>query len=350
MKPRERVLATMRRRQPDCVPYYLELTPPMQTIFEEKTGATDPAEYWNFDMRRVAFDTPAQATDYSVFFLEGLPDGTQINEWGVAEAPGSMHHFVRMIHPLQGAETIESMVDYPLPDFTRPECWWRLQSQVARFHARDLAVLGALEITIFEISWYIRGMENLLSDMMLEPDRAEVLLERITMLRVFQARTFAQAGVDILCLGDDVATQRGMLMSPRLWRTWLKPRLARVIDAARSANPNILIWYHTDGDCRAIIPELIEIGVDILNPVQPECMDPTEIKVLYGDRLSFSGTIGTQTTMPYGTPQEVKVVVQERIATMGRGGGLMLAPSHVLEPDVPWENVLAFIKTAQECH
>jgi uroporphyrinogen decarboxylase len=217
-----------------------------------------------------------------------------------------MHHFVRMIHPLQGAETIESIADYPLPDFTRPECWSRLQSQVARFHTQDLAVLGALEITIFEISWYLRGMETLLSDMMLEPDRAEVLLERITILREFQAQTFAQAGVDILALGDDVATQRGMLMSPRLWRKWLKPRLARVIDVARSVNPGILIWYHTDGDCRAVIPELIEIGVDILNPVQPECMDPAEIKVLYGDRLSFSGTIGIQTTMPFGTPQEVK--------------------------------------------
>jgi uroporphyrinogen decarboxylase len=173
---------------------------------------------------------------------------------------------------------------------------------------------------------------------------AETLLERITKLRIFQAQTYAQVGVDILALGDDIAMQRGMIMSPRMWRKWFKPRLIRVIDAARAVNPDILVWYHTDGDCRVVIPELIEAGVDILNPVQPECLDPAEIKSLYGDRLAFSGTIGTQTTMPFGTPKEVKAVIKERIATVGRGGGLLLAPTHVLEPDVPWENVLAFIE------
>jgi uroporphyrinogen decarboxylase len=144
-------------------------------------------------------------------------------------------------------------------------------------------------------------------------------------------------------VGDDVATQRGMMMRPALWRRWLKPRLAAIISAAREVKPDILIWYHSDGDCRAIIPELIEIGVDILNPVQPECMDPAAVKAQYGDRLSFSGTIGTQTTMPHGTPEEVRGVVRERIATVGRGGGLLLAPTHVLEPDVPWENIVALV-------
>jgi uroporphyrinogen decarboxylase len=139
-----------------------------------------------------------------------------------------------------------------------------------------------------------------------------------------------------------------MLMSPRMWRQWLKPRLARVIEAARAIKPDILVWYHSDGDCRAIMAELIEIGVDILNPVQPECMDPAQIKAQYGDRLSFSGTIGTQTTMPHSTPAGVKAVVKERVATVGQGGGLFLAPTHVLEPDVPWENVIAFIEAAEE--
>ena len=96
--------------------------------------------------------------------------------------------------------------------------------------------------------------------------------------------------------------------------------------------------------CREIIPELIEIGVDILNPVQPECMDPAEIKRQYGDRLSFSGTIGTQSTMPFGTPREVEATIRKRIETVGVGGGLLLAPTHVLEPDVSWENILAFLE------
>ena len=133
-----------------------------------------------------------------------------------------------------------------------------------------------------------------------------------------------------------------------MWRTWLKPRLARVIKAAKEINPDILVLYHTDGDCRSVIPELIEVGVDILNPIQPECMDHVELKLEYGDRLSFSGTIGTQSTMPHGSVKDVKVAVQKMIRTVGQGGGLFLAPTHVLEPDVPWDNVLAFVDAVRE--
>jgi uroporphyrinogen decarboxylase len=156
--------------------------------------------------------------------------------------------------------------------------------------------------------------------------------------------------VDVLRLGDDVGMQRGLMMSQAAWRRWLKPRLAQVIAAARAIKPDTLVFYHSDGDCRPIVPELIEIGVDILNPVQPECMDPAVMKRLYGDRLSFWGTVGTQTTFPFGTPAEMKAVVVERIATVGRGGGLLLAPTHILEPDVPWENIVAFFAAIDEAY
>ena len=208
--------------------------------------------------------------------------------------------------------------------------------------------MGELTCTIFEQSWYLRGMENLLTDFLSRPEMATALLDCLTELRCFQARVYAEAGVDILRLGDDVSTQRGMLMSPKLWRRWLKPRLARVIAAARAARPGVLVFYHSDGDCRAIVPELIEIGVDILNPVQPECMDPAEMKRLYGDRLSFWGTVGTQTTFPFGSPDDMRQVIRQRVDTVGRGGGLLLAPTHILEPDVPWENIEAFFAAIDE--
>ena len=203
-------------------------------------------------------------------------------------------------------------------------------------------------MTIFEVSWYLRGMENLMADMLQDPDMATVLLDRITDLRVFQARKYAEFGVDVLALGDDISMQTGMLMSPRMWRKWFKPRLAKVIQEAKAVNPDLLVQYHTDGDCRAVIPELIEVGVDILNPVQPECMDPVAIKNEYGDRLSFSGTIGTQTTMPHGTPEDVRAAVKKMVETVGAGGGLLLAPTHVLEPDVPWENIVSFVEACKE--
>jgi uroporphyrinogen decarboxylase len=137
-------------------------------------------------------------------------------------------------------------------------------------------------------------------------------------------------------------------MSVPMWRKWIKPRLAQVIQTARRIRPDLLVEYHTDGYVEPFIPELIEIGVDVLNPVQPECMDPAEIKHKFGDRLAFSGTVGNQSTLPFGTPDEVRRVVKERIETVGRGGGLVLAPSHMLEPDVPWENIVAFFEAAEE--
>jgi len=348
MNPRENILAAMRRQNPERVPFQLSFTAPIYTLFKQKTGAVDPSEYWDFDVRGTFFHIPAQKADYSPYLPGDLPKRTVIDEWGIANVPGSMYHFTRMVHPLRNAKTVADIQSYPLPDFTREECWQGIESEVGTYHQRGYAVIGSLEMTIFEVSWYLRGMENLMGDMLQNPQMAEVLLDRIIELRVFQARSFAKVGVDILALGDDISMQTGMLMSPRMWRQWFKPRLAEVIREAKAVKPDLLIQYHTDGDCRAVIPELIEVGVDILNPVQPECMNPVALKEEYGDRLSFSGTIGTQTTMPFGRPRDVRTAVQKMIETVGAGGGLLLAPTHVIEPDVPWENVLAFVEACRE--
>jgi uroporphyrinogen decarboxylase len=350
MTPRERVLTAMRRRPPDRVPRELSwgaFTPALMEIFRQKTGADDPAEYFQFEVRAVSLKDTGERPDFSPYLPANLENVT-IDQWGVARRRGTFFHFERMIHPLRELKTPQELNRYPFPEPLAPGTHEHLEEAVVRLHARELAVAGDLACTIFEISWYMRGMEQLLADLALNPDFAAALLDRVTEIRKVQARRLAQAGVDILRLGDDVSSQTGMLMSPATWRAWFKPRLQAVIDAARSVNPDLLIFYHSDGDCRAIVPELIEIGVDILNPVQPECMDPAEMKRQYGDRLAFWGTIGTQTTMPFGTPDEVKRVVRERIATVGQGGGLLLAPTHILEPDVPWENVLAFFEAIEE--
>jgi uroporphyrinogen decarboxylase len=158
----------------------------------------------------------------------------------------------------------------------------------------------------------------------------------------------AGAGLDILRLGDDVGMQHAMMMSPAMWAKWLKPRLAKVIEAAKTANPSIIVSYHSDGMIMPVIEGLIEAGVDVLNPVQPECIDPAEVKAMFGDRLAFSGTIGTQTTMPFGTPDDVRRDVKDRIETVGKGGGLFIGPSHTMEPEVPWANVVAFVEAVEE--
>lgn len=249
---------------------------------------------------------------------------------------------------MQMFTSVAEVDGYPLPDELADYRWEGVPAQVAAAHAAGLAAVAAMQWTIFEISWYLRGMEEFLMDLLNDPAMACAIMDRVLELRKGCAARYAAAGADLLELGDDVSTQLDMMISPDLWRKQLKPRLAEVIAAARSVKPDILIFYHGDGNLQAIIPDLIEIGVDILNPIQPECMDPVVIKRRYGDRLTLWGTIGTQTTMPFGSPMEVRATVKRMIETAGADGGLVLAPTHILEPEVPWANIEAFVEACRE--
>ena len=184
--------------------------------------------------------------------------------------------------------------------------------------------------------------------MMSEDPMAEVLLDRVTNIAVQRAVSYTRAGADGLFLGDDIGMQHTIMMSEPLYRTWLQPRLKRVIDAARAVNPDVLIFYHSCGHVTELIPNLIEAGVDVLNPVQPECMDFREIHDRFGDRLSFHGTIGTQTVMPFGTPEQVRKTVFEHLKIAGRQGGLYVCPTHLLEPEVPVENIVAYVQACAD--
>jgi uroporphyrinogen decarboxylase len=133
-----------------------------------------------------------------------------------------------------------------------------------------------------------------------------------------------------------------------MWREWLKPRWKRVWEAALAIKPDLQVWYHSDGNVEPIIEDLIEIGMTILNPVQPECMDQAKLKAQYGDRIAFWGCVGTQTTFPFGSAEDMRQNIRWLIEVMGKDGGLLLAPTHVLEPDVPWENIAAFFAAIDE--
>ncbi len=358
MTPRERVLTAVARQRPDRVPKDLSwgLTPPVRRLFQERTGRDDPEEYFGVDVRFVGLGLPpnkqpAEARLRREAFARyhaDLPEGATLSEWGTAHIPGTFHHFQRYVPSMRSFATLAEFEAYPYPDLAAPERVPPAAAAIERYHERDLAVGGALATTIFEVAWQMRGMEELLLDFALRPELAAYLLDRITTIRRRQARLLAEAGVDILVLGDDVSMQTGMLMSPATWRTWFQGRMAAIITEARAVKPGLPIFYHSDGNPEAIIPELIEIGVTILNPVQPECIDPVLVKRRYGDRLALWGTIGTQTTMPFGTPEQVRAEVKRRIETVGQDGGLVLGPTHSLEPDVPWENIVALYEAIEE--
>ena len=201
-----------------------------------------------------------------------------------------------------------------------------------------------MQQTIWERAWALRGMENLMMDMMEESELAAFLLDWVTDLARQQAEFFVRAGADVLYLGDDVGMQRSPMMGMALYEQWLKPRLARVIEAARALKPDLLVVYHSCGFVEPFIDHWIELGIDVLNPIQPECMDFGRLHARYGSRLSFHGGIGTQTTMPFGTPAEVREAVERMLRIAGPKGGLLVAPTHMLEPEVPWANIQAFIE------
>jgi uroporphyrinogen decarboxylase len=353
MTPRQRVLTAMRRQVPDRVPKWIDyasFAPGLMEIFKQKTGAESPEEYFDYELRTVCFKPTMRMTGLDRYIPRNFPEDTEIDwNWGNILIRGKHKNVYRTWHyALAEAETAEDMEEYPMPDFLEKYRWEHIKDEVEQFHKREYAVMGAMSQTLFEVAWGVRGFEDFLVDMMINKEMTRVLLDRITDMRCQQARIFAEAGVDILRLGDDVGTERGMMISRESFCEWMKPRFKKIIEEAREINPNILVFYHSDGDCREVIPDLIEVGIDILNPIQPECMDPAEIKQRYGDRLAFIGTIGTQTTMPFGTPEDVKNEVKLRIDTVGKGGGLLLGPSHLLQDEVPWENVIAFFEAVEE--
>ena len=372
MTHRQRMSALLAHQVPDQVPKHLRFTPGLLAIFRERTGSDDPETYYDLELTYTlppaAEPPPAPARELFAPYHVALPPGAHLSPFGVAHLPGSFHHFTRLAHPLAQVTRVDELAHYPWPLYLDSpqaplppaaegsEAWptfravppgTTLGELVRQLQGRDRFVVGAGG-SIFEVAWQMRGMEQLFADWAEAPALAEALLDHVTEAWLPGVRGLARAGCDMLRIVDDVGTQRGMMMSPAAWRRWLRPRLARLIEAARAINPAVRIQYHSDGSILPIIADLVELGVDLLDPVQPECMDPALVKTRWGDRLCLFGTMGTQSVLPFGTPDQVRSAVRERIATAGQGGGLIIAPTHVLEPDVPWANVEAFLQAVQE--
>ncbi len=346
MTQRENLLNAMKRLPRDYVPFHLTLCESqIETLFK-KTGTYDYETYFDLSARFIYLPESKNKNDYSKYH-PNIPEKAVIDEWGVCQEPGSIAHFTKMHHPMEKFETVEEVYEYPYPDQLADYRWENVQHLVDKAHEQGKAAVY-FAVQVFEPAWYLRGMEALMMDMISDEDMAEACISRMTEFQKQVTIRAAKTGVDIIVFGDDVGSQKSMIMSADLWRRWLKPTMKSLIDAAKQINPEVLAYYHSDGVIDEIIEDLIEIGVDILNPVQPECMDPVKIKELYHDRLSFWGTVGTQTTMPFGTTGDVRKTVKNMIETVGNGGGLCIAPTHIIEPEVPWENVMTFIESAKE--
>ncbi len=361
--PRENLLRLYRRQGCEAAPVQFTLCPALECRFHERyPDAADYREHFQFPMRLITDPgfpwiaevpgfVPERQWNYALYYDPPIAAGARMDIWGTAHEPGgaASHHMTQMRHPLERLTSLEQLQAYPWPDFHAAD-WSFVRREVAEIQSRGLAAQVWMECTIWETAWYLRRMDLLMLDMAAGDEKAVFLLDKITELACFRAARYAEAGVDILALGDDVGMQSSIMMSRGMYRDWLKPRLKRVIDAAKAAKPDILVQYHTCGYVLPLIEEFIEAGIEVLNPVQPECMDVQRVLGEFGDRVSFNGTIGTQTTMPFASPEAVKAVVRHNLELAGPRGGLLCCPTHMLEPEVPWENIEAYVEACREFH
>jgi uroporphyrinogen decarboxylase len=279
---------------------------------------------------------------------------TYTDEWGVLyrkiENPSGSHYEMAS-HPLAHA-TLKDLDDFPWPDPADPALVEGLEAKAYDLYTNtDFALVGKFSNSLFEQSFILRGLEQLFMDLSLDPEFVCALMDKLTDLAIELVRVGLQACgkyLQILRLaGDDMGHQRGTLLSPKLFRQIIKPRFARLYHAAKSLfhqyNPNGKLMAHTDGDVYPLIPDYIEMGLDVLNPVQPYVaeMEHARLKREFGDRLSFHGGMDLQNVLPFGTPDEVRREAIKVMRALGPGGGLILAPTHYLLADVPPENVLA---------
>ena len=351
---RERVAAALSHETPDLCPWQATFTPEFAQrlradlqLDRAGSGAHNPHGGGNPCDLEIALDQDLLITSVgwaNSYYGEG---DRYVDEWGVGwlsvayTTPFGVGHYTEPCgHPLADADAIAS---YEPPDPHRPELYRDAERLIAD-HGSDYWIIGSTVTTIFETAWALRGLEQLLTDLIEDPDLADAVLEIPYRYHLAAAETLARMGVDMIWLGDDVGHQQGMLISPRHWRRFFKPRMANIIERLKAINPQLKVAYHTDGCVYEVIPELIEIGLDVLNPVQPAAMDPVRLKREYGRDLCFWGSIDEQYTLPFGSPAEVRQEVSDRIATLGSGGGLILAPTHHLQLDTPLENFWAMVE------
>ncbi len=275
--------------------------------------------------------------------VERLANGKLLGGWGITfrEFKYPYGTYIEIdSSPLEKAESIAEFTDHPAPSL---DLWDFDGLKETLTYYGDLFVWLQLN-GCFDFARFIRGTEPFLLDLALEPEKAEILLDKVNDLAIhffLECMKHVSGKVDGVFVGDDFGTQGGLLMSPDMWRAYIKPRYEKLVSAIKSHG--VRYCHHSCGGIRPIIPDLIEMGVDVLHPIQPLAlgMDPKELGEEFGRELTFYGGIDEQRTLPKGLPEDVKREVRDRIATFGKHGGYIVAPSHAFQPDIPLKNVLA---------
>jgi len=364
LTPKERVLTALAHQKPDRTP--LDLGGSLVTTINvaayarlrQALGLPGKGRLLREQTQSVFVDEDVrQALGIDVIGLYERPprpeleqpsqDRTLISEWGVTyrQAEGFGAPYTPVHHPLANA-TLEDLDRYPWPDPLTPARFDGIAEEAAQLCNSPYAVIGNLGWTeIFGIAWYLRGFENFMIDLLMNKDFAHALMRRITDYQKTRYAKFLEiAGdaLDVVLFCDDIGGQDGLYISPNTYREMIKPYHTELFQLIKSLTKAQLM-FHSCGSVVPLLDDFVEIGMDILNPVQVAAkgMDTAKLKRRYGQRISFWGAIDTQWVLPYGTPEDVRAEVRRRVADLAPGGGYVVAPVHVVQADVPAENVIA---------
>ncbi len=357
MNHRERVLTALEHREADRCPWDLWATPEvMERLRAHLDLPDDEAVFRHFDVDLRSFYGPSQRGQSA----KTLPGGLVEDLWGVkrevvtVEGRGYRWTYKHLVEsPLASAETARDVDNYKgWPD---PNAWdFASVAQTCRtFSGFAVVNMGdRLDRTAqLKPAMYLRGVEQILVDLAMNEAVAEAIFENIYQYfmaynrRVFEA---ARGGIDIFMMGDDFGTQHGPMVSPDTWRRFFKRRFRDYIDLAHSFN--IKVMHHTCGSVRALIPEFIDCGLDILQSVQPQAegMDLAALKRDFSGSIAFHGSVDIQGALPHGTPEDVRREVRSRMAAGKPGGGFIISTAHNILPDMPTENIVALFDAYRE--
>ena len=349
MKPRDRVIATLNHETTDRVPFQATFTPEFANRLRQYFGLnpceTEPhhREWYGYDLEILTGQDALQAGVgwFTNYYLDDKP---YTDNWGVEwkidpyETPFGGGTYTNIKRgPLAGDDP--DIDSYQAPDPNAPGLYDHVERLVSEYK-NDYYIIGRVHCTVFESAWALRGFENLLMDLYINPDLADKILDIAFRYHLEVSKNMARKGVDMIWLGDDFGSQNGPLLNPDTWKEIFQPRYAQLCKEVKQINKDIKIAFHSDGCVYDIIPGLIEAGVDVLNPIQTECMDPQILKDKYGYRLAFFGGMAVQSTLPMGSASDILSEYTWLKATLGRTGGWLCAPTHHVQQDTPVDNFL----------
>ncbi|MEI7632894.1 MAG: uroporphyrinogen decarboxylase family protein [bacterium] len=340
MNSKQRVYGAIRRTAIDRTPRFLWFHPSLLDEFGRRFGtsgfATEAA---------IGNDILQPWVSINQSMARAAAEGASFtDDFGITWTRQGYYNMVTR-HPLMDAG-LGQIEYYRMPDPHDPGRFTELEQLLASF-GNDHFIGADVSGSIFEPAYHLRGMEDLLVEMTLREPEAGALLDKTMRFTTSAALESMRRGVDWVWLGDDVGTQSGMLISPLVWREILKPRLKTIVDAIHSVAPGTIIAYHSCGSIRPIIGDLAEIGIDVLNPLQPMAtdMDNAAIKREFGNTLTFMAGIDTQDFLVSAKPEQARAETRRIVEVMGGNGGFIFAGSHTIQPDVPMANIEAMLET-----